>query len=834
MKRLLASLALLLGALHILSALPAYPGMIRVTQPDGSVITIQVHGDEWFHYVTDELGQVVARDADGFFRPAEMPSAALRAQAAEARRAARQMQAEGMSRAPSMAQGTHRIPVILVAFQDTGFTIEDPRSAFDALLNQEGYSAGGGTGSVRDFYVENSHGLYDPIFDVYGPYVLSKDRASYVDDAGAALKEACKALDAEIDFSKYDSDKNGYVDMTLMYYAGHNQAETGDNTTIWPHQSSVYNGPRLDGKYLGTYFCTSELKGTGKAMCGIGPTTHEFAHSLGLPDFYDTDYETNGEAGGLYSYSTMCGGSYNNNGRTPPYFNSEELMMLGWMDGQTGIERQGTLTIGPVQDRIAYKVPTSTEGEYFVLECRNKTGWDKYLPGAGLLVYHVDKSSRQVTIIQTGWDGREHEYSYPASTLWNSWKSTNAINENGSHPCFYLVPAANQKSLYYHGYESYIPFPGGKRVTSYLPVDWEGVESDFKFTEIAHDGGRVTLKVTYTTTPGVLGRVMNTSAKPVRDATVSLYAGSSLKKEAMTGADGTFSFEGADLADATFTVKVRCNGYVSAEADVTVGRLQETLNFYLRREDEPEEVSFAKYDSAAGAEAYGVSGISDFAVAILLSGDETAPYAGKQLKAISFQPAAGEASTVEAAYVFVEADGRRKFTQKVENLRLGVMNTVNVVAQEYLVPAGSALYIGYALVGCSEAAPVMAQACTQEKMGYYGTYNGIRAVSWNGMEQAGKYHTPILSAAVGERVQPELGFNYIANPGNGTYKAGDRFELELVRYTDDPYASLSWTFDGQAVQGGSVTLSAGSHTVEAHLTYPDGSSEVIRLVLQAE
>jgi hypothetical protein len=119
-------------------------------------------------------------------------------------------------------------------------------------------------------------------------------------------------------------------------------------------------------------------------------------------------------------------------------------------------------------------------------------------------------------------------------------------------------------------------------------------------------------------------------------------------------------------------------------------------------------------------------------------------------------------------------------------------------------------------------------------MGYYGTYNGTRAVSWNGMEQDGIYHTPILSAAVGERVQPELGFNYIANPGNGTYKAGDRFELELVRYADDLYASLSWTFDGQAVQGGSVTLSAGSHTVEAHLTYPDGSAEIIRLVLQAE
>ena len=92
----------------------------------------------------------------------------------------------------------------------------------------------------------------------------------------------------------------------------------------------------------------------------------------------------------------------------------------------------------------------------------------------------------------------------------------------------------------------------------------------------------------------------------------------------------------------------------------------------------------------------------------------------------------------------------------------------------------------------------------------------------------------MISASVGEPVQPELGFNHIANPGNGTYAAGDRFSLELVRYEDDAPSSVSWTFDGQAVQADAVTLSAGSHTVEAHLSYPDGSVEVIRLVVTAE
>jgi hypothetical protein len=87
---------------------------------------------------------------------------------------------------------------------------------------------------------------------------------------------------------------------------------------------------------------------------------------------------------------------------------------------------------------------------------------------------------------------------------------------------------------------------------------------------------------------------------------------------------------------------------------------------------------------------------------------------------------------------------------------------------------------------------------------------------------------------VGEPVQPELGFNYIDNPGNGSYKAGDRFDLKLIRYEDDAPSAVTWVFDGQTVRADSVNLTAGSHTVEAHLTYPDGTAEVIRLVINAK
>ena len=203
------------------------------------------------------------------------------------------------------------------------------------------------------------------------------------------------------------------------------------------------------------------------------------------------------------------------------------------------------------------------------------------------------------------------------------------------------------------------------------------------------------------------------------------------------------------------------------------------------------------------------------------------------MKTISFRPEGGVGVTATAAYVFVEAGGRRRWTQKVDNLRMGVMNTVNVVSQEYFIPSGTSIYIGYALQGCTAEEPVSVQPCSMENVGYYGRYAG-GAISWKEMVKDSQYYTPILSASIGEPVQAELGFNYISNPGNGSYKAGERFDLTLVRYEDDAPSTVAWKFDGQSVQADSVNLTAGSHTVEAHMTYPDGSREVIRLSINAK
>ena len=328
-----------------------------------------------------------------------------------------------------------------------------------------------------------------------------------------AVYEACLLLNDEIDFSKYDNSGDDTVDLVFMYYAGYGEADGGDEDTIWPHQWELTSGGLnldLDGKKVDRYACSNELQATGPlqdTMVGIGTACHEFGHAMGLPDFYDTDYETNGLAAGPFDFSLMAGGSYNNNGRTPPYFNIEERILLGWLDDSalTEITAAGNYTLASVHENKAYMTPTDLDGEYFVYECRDDSGWDAYLPSHGMLVYHVDKSSRKVNVQNYG--------QVLASELWSNWSVTNSINENGSHPCFYVVPAADQDNLMY-GFEylaeygSYyfdpdneglvdnIPFPGAQNVTTYTPVSWNDVESPVSLKSIAYAGGQVSFTVT--------------------------------------------------------------------------------------------------------------------------------------------------------------------------------------------------------------------------------------------------------------------------------------------------------------------------------------------------
>ena len=528
MRKLIAILAALC-CFTIAQAVPAYPGLIRYTQPDGSTIMIRLHGDEFCHWVTDASGKVLEMDADGYYRPASSSTVKARRASANTRRsranAARRAAPRGI------ASGPKHFLVILVQFSDVKFASESTaQQDFTDLLNKQNYSENGGTGSARDFYYDNSYGVFEPVFDVYGPVTLDNNRAYYGgnDSNGNdkkpqyAVKEGCQKVDSQfnVNFSQYDNDGDGEVDLVFMYYAGNGEADSDVEDSIWPHQWELTSGGislTLDGKTVDKYACTNEIVGPYGAnagqMCGIGTACHEFGHAMGLPDFYDTDYDNyNGLSAGMFSFSTMDSGSYNNDGCTPPYFTIEERIMLGWITEAQAFRTfnaSGSYTIGSVNNNIAYRTPTDQDGEYFVYECRGSNGWDAGLPSHGLIVTHVDKSSRKVTIYR----GSTKITNQTAAQLWSNWSQYNAINENGSHPCCYVVPAADQSNLMFgysysstyqtyifsESYNAWIPFPSTRNSVTYnsfTAKSWNGVDSDIQLSNISYSNNQVTLYAT--------------------------------------------------------------------------------------------------------------------------------------------------------------------------------------------------------------------------------------------------------------------------------------------------------------------------------------------------
>ena len=216
MKRYIL-IAILLVLAQSAFAVPASRKPYRYTQPDGTVLTLTNHGDEFFHWTTDASGRTLEMDADGFYRPVSAQQLARRRAAGMARR--QQADRRRHHRISSANTGERRFLVILVEFNKLSFKTSNPQTAFSNQMNQVGYSDGGATGSVRDYYVDNSMGKFTPVFDVYGPVQVSNTYDYYGKDVGGvegndyapevAFAEACKKLDGQIDFSKYDVGDGG-------------------------------------------------------------------------------------------------------------------------------------------------------------------------------------------------------------------------------------------------------------------------------------------------------------------------------------------------------------------------------------------------------------------------------------------------------------------------------------------------------------------------------------------------------------------------------------------------------------------------------------------------
>jgi M6 family metalloprotease-like protein len=483
-------------------------------QPDGTELTIRLRGDEFLRFARTSDDYTILQDGSGMYMYAirdangDLVRSDMQANDPGNRRmrekrflkkiekrlffssgqlADSRMRKEekGLARTsaitgPFPATGTRKMLVLLIGFQDRPFTL--PQGDFYGLLNTPGFN---GYGSFKEYHLDNSFGQLTVNSTVMGPYLAANNEDYYGRNRGGwdarprnMVAEAIDAAEAEgLDFSQFDNDGDGNVDGIVVIHAGYDEAAGAPSTAIWSHAWDLGNLERnYDGVTISAYFTSPELSGTsGSNISDIGVLAHEFGHNLGLPDAYDTNYEQ----GGGYAYGTgyfdvMADGAWNNGGFTPANHIAFAKYELGWQTPTVLNGLNTTITLGNSNDNNeSCLINTTTEGEYFIMENRQLVGWDAYIEGHGLLIYHIDGP-------------------YNAT-------AGNAINANPNHQGIDIEEADNHE--YWGESAAGDPFPGTTNNTSFTDTTtpsskaWNNDDTGVPVTNIAENGGQISFDV---------------------------------------------------------------------------------------------------------------------------------------------------------------------------------------------------------------------------------------------------------------------------------------------------------------------------------------------------
>ncbi len=407
-------------------AVPAFPNPIEFRQSDGTIVKILMMGDEKVKWAKTEDGYTILYNKLGDFeygiideKGDLVPSGLLVRNVSERNQSEKNFlntiskevfysesqismmrsiweiqNTEGQKAFPTT--GERKLICLLIGFKDKAFT--KTKADFENLFNQVGYTAGGATGSVKDYYLENSWGQFNLTVDVAGPYTASQNMSYYGanDASGNDVKprelvlEAINFADPTVNFANYDNDNDGTVDGVYLIYAGYGEEAGGGANCIWAHAWQISPVTR-DGKTISKYSCSAELRGSsGTTITAIGVICHEFGHVLGAPDYYDTNYSTGGQFEGTGQWDMMASGSWNNNGVTPAHHNAfTKIYFYNWATAITLTAAADITVDNAVDYKSFYRINTATSGEYFLIENREKHKFDAYIPGSGMMIYHV-------------------------------------------------------------------------------------------------------------------------------------------------------------------------------------------------------------------------------------------------------------------------------------------------------------------------------------------------------------------------------------------------------------------------------------------------------------
>lgn len=398
-------------------AVPAMRIRRVVTLDDGRTVIVTAFGDENFDYLLSDEGEVILNQDNVFHATGLTVDEYLSTLPPKPRYARKKV--GSIETALVYPSGTKKIPVILAAFQDKQFEVartwQGVNTFYDRFFNGDYiYSTTGNWGSVRQYFIEQSQGQFQPEFSVIGPVALDSVYAYYGGDSGGTkdlnystfVREAfTKALEWQNDtldggWTQFDNNGDGTIDMCVIIFAGMGQNYTnsyGDKNTIWPKEmpsSYTIDGITLSGCSSSCEMRPTAVNEAGKITDwqpdGIGVVVHEISHAIGLPDLYDT----NNVAFGLDYWSVMDYGMYTRSSKFPVGYTAYEREFMNWQQTEV-IDSACTLHLYPFErGGKGYKlVNNANPNEYYILDNRQPVGWDWGVcsnRGHGMLVLHIE------------------------------------------------------------------------------------------------------------------------------------------------------------------------------------------------------------------------------------------------------------------------------------------------------------------------------------------------------------------------------------------------------------------------------------------------------------
>ena len=314
-----------------------------------------------------------------------------------------------------------RIPIIRVAFTDSALVFPRVR------LEQQLFDTTGAvsTGSMTQYYRWASGGRLELQGEVVATVTLQHDRNYYAADAWGVdalgtpnnsyglFREAISACDGAVDFSRFDLDNDGYVDMLWVVHAGPGGETTTSRRDLWSITSRATagwnNGASVECNdfvpgsltqhiRIDRFTILPELSSFHPGQpAEIGVYCHEFGHTLGLPDLYDTSALGGTANVGPGYWSLMSSGAYGGDGQSPEspsHLGAWCLLWLGWAN-RFRPTQDTTLVLPPIVDGapvLEFCFQGEVSSEHFLIENRVREGFDRKLPAEGLLVTQVDEA----------------------------------------------------------------------------------------------------------------------------------------------------------------------------------------------------------------------------------------------------------------------------------------------------------------------------------------------------------------------------------------------------------------------------------------------------------